>query len=117
MGNTGEILWTNNLARLILFHDALFYVQYDVYYLLAAAFMRTNRPFWLTLVSGLVLVILGYMGLLAFMPEKTAGGLQIPAFLLSELMLLVGAVGLPGALVYALAKGASERKRRRASGV
>jgi len=29
-----KILWTNNLARFILFHDVLFYVQYDVHYLL-----------------------------------------------------------------------------------
>jgi hypothetical protein len=84
---------------------------------LAAALMRTNRPFWLTVASGLALVAMGYVGGITLMPDKTAGGPQIVAFLLSELLLLAGAVGLLGALVYSLAKAARERHRRKAAGL
>jgi hypothetical protein len=79
--------------------------------------MKANRPFWLTLAGALALVVVGYVGVVAFMPDKTAGGLQPAAFLLSTLVLVAGAVGLLGVVVYALVKAARERKRSRAAGV
>jgi hypothetical protein len=79
--------------------------------------MRANGLFWLTIVSGLGLLVLGYVGFVTFMPDKTTGGLLILVFLLSFLMLLAGAASLLGALLYALVKAAIERKRNRAEGV
>ncbi len=75
--------------------------------------MRTTRRFWLTVATALALIILGYVGFVALMPDKTAGGVALPAFFLSYLMLWAGAIGLVSALVYALVKAASERKRGR----
>jgi uncharacterized membrane protein len=65
--------------------------------------------------SSIALLVLGYVGFVAFMPEKAAGDQQVSAFLLSLLMLLAGAVGLLGTLAYALVKAATERRRSRAN--
>jgi H+/Cl- antiporter ClcA len=78
--------------------------------------MRSNRPFWCAVLGSLTLLLLGYAGFMASMPDKTSGHL-IPVLLLCVLVLLAGAVGLIGTLVYAIAKVASGRKHRKPEGL
>jgi ammonia channel protein AmtB len=75
--------------------------------------MKSNR-FLLLFLGSTVLLVLGYFGFVS-MPDKTSGFL-IPVVLLCLLMLLAGAVGMIGALVYAVVKATGNRKPPGAEG-
>jgi len=78
--------------------------------------MKLNRLFWCTLLGSLALVVLGYVGFLVSMPDKTSGHL-VPVFLLCLLLLSVGVLGLVAALVCAVARAVSGRKRTKGEAV
>lgn len=72
--------------------------------------MKSNRSFWFIFVASLLLLVAGYLGFMS-LPDKTSG-LLVAVLLLSMLMLLAGAVGLIGALVYGVVRAvAGERKQ------
>ncbi len=76
--------------------------------------MKANRSFWYTVVAGLAMVILGYFGLLAFMPDKTSPPL-LP--LLCFLIFTSGVLVLVGSLGFAIAKIVAERRRSKRASV
>jgi len=56
------------------------------------------------------MIVVGYAGFIATMPDKTSGSL-IPLFLFCLLLVVSGIVILMGAFVYAIARAASDRRR------
>ncbi len=76
--------------------------------------MKANRGFWYILVVSLAMVVLGYFGFLAFMPDKTSLPL-LP--LLCFLIFASGVLVLVGSLSFAIAKIVAERKRSKGAGV
>ena len=67
-----------------------------------------NRKFWYTFVAGLAMVVLGYFGFLASMPDKTS----YPFLdLLCFLVLGTGVLVLVGSLGFAISKIVVERRR------
>ena len=62
------------------------------------------------------MIVLGYLGFIASMPDKTSGSL-IPVLLLCVLMVVSGVVVLVGALVCAFGRAESDRRRSNRGGV
>ena len=75
--------------------------------------MKATRTFWHTVVAGIAMVVLGYFGFLAFMPDKTS----IPFVpLLCFLIFTSGAVVLVGSLGFAVTKILAERRHSKGAG-
>jgi len=72
--------------------------------------MKSNRSFWSLFVGSISLLVLGYLGFLS-LPDKTSGYL-VAVLLLCMLMLLAGAVGLVGALVYGVVRAAAGNRKQ-----
>ena len=79
--------------------------------------MNTNRKFWSAVLAGLSMVVAGYFGFLAFMPDKTSAPLVGLLWSTSFLVLASGAVVLVGTLGFGVAKAVGERRRSKRVGI
>jgi hypothetical protein len=61
-------------------------------------------------VGGILLLVLGYLGFIS-LPDKTSG-YWVAVLLLCMLMLLAGALGLVGALVYGVVRAAAGDRKQ-----